>query len=516
MLVIEKAKTLALKLDNPARVLACVPTAKSFAKGCTNVVTIPHRQDETQVLRNLGIKAPAPILHYYDWPGQHTPYLHQRMTAAFLTMNTKAFVLNDIGTGKTLSALWAADYLMGIGAVKKVLVLSPLSTLERVWGDGIFMNFLHRRHVVLYGAANKRKKLLRQEADFYVINHDGFSIISDDVQNMFDLIIVDEAAVYRNSSAARFKRLSKWVRKQKDVRLWLMTGTPTPNSPVDAWALSKLADSPWCPTSMGHFRAQVMTKVSQGTWVPKRGCAELVSNIMRPAVRYSRAECLDLPPTLPPQVRQVPLTKEQKLYYDKMVKALQVEYASGTITAANEMAKTIKLVQIACGVVYNDVGEPCILDASPRLKALKEIIDEAGEKVIIFAPFTSVLLALHEELSKTMDVGLVYGAVSAKERNAIFHTFQNTAEMPILLANPRTMAHGLTLTAASTNVWYGPTTSNETYEQANGRIERIGKKFTTNVVQIISTPLERAMYKRLEGKQKLQGLLLDIISDNAE
>jgi SNF2 family DNA or RNA helicase len=69
------------------------------------------------------------------------PFDHQKRTAAFLTLYHRCLVLNEIGTGKTQSSLWAADYLIKTKKVKKVLILSPLSTLERVWGDGIFTGF---------------------------------------------------------------------------------------------------------------------------------------------------------------------------------------------------------------------------------------------------------------------------------------------------------------------------------------------------------------------------------------
>jgi SNF2 family DNA or RNA helicase len=131
MLVVEQAETIALKLNNPQRVLECLPSAKFVNLRGMDVVLAPHKSDEVRVLRNLGIKAPAPILHYYDWSGSYTPYIHQRQTSAFLTMNPRALVLNEIGTGKTQSALWAADYLMNKDEVKKCLIVSPLSTLER-------------------------------------------------------------------------------------------------------------------------------------------------------------------------------------------------------------------------------------------------------------------------------------------------------------------------------------------------------------------------------------------------
>ena len=118
---------------------------------------------------------------------------------------------------------------------------------------------------------------------------------------------------------------------------------------------------------------------------------------------------------------------------------------------------------------------------------------------------------LERELSKTWDVAVVNGEVSSSKRNTIFHNFQNEKNPHVLIAHPATMAHGLTLTAASTVVWYGPVTSNEQYIQANGRIERIGKKHVSNVIHIESTDLEYKMYERLKNKQKLQGLLLDLI-----
>lgn len=241
MLVIEEAKAIALKLDNPQRVTECIPTAHRINYHGADLVVVPHKPDEVRVLRNLGIKAPAPIMHYYDWVGEFTPYEHQKRTSAFLTMNHKALVLNEIGTGKTQSALWAADYLMKVGAINKVLIISPLSTLERVWGDAIFKGFTHRRHVTLYGSAKKRKQLLRTEADFYVINHDGFPVISDEAHGMFDLIIIDEAAVYRNPSTTRFRLFNKWMDNNPDARLWLMTGTPTPNAPTDAWTCRRIS-----------------------------------------------------------------------------------------------------------------------------------------------------------------------------------------------------------------------------------------------------------------------------------
>jgi SNF2 family DNA or RNA helicase len=516
MVVVEDVKAIALKLNNPNRVLDCIPTAKPLEYEGIPLVITPHRLDEVRVLRNLGINAPSPILHYYDWPGQFTPYDHQKQTAAFLTLQQRGLVLNEIGTGKTQSALWAADYLIKTKQVKKVLILSPLSTLERVWGDGIFTGFPHRRFKVLHGTSKKRLEMLRSESDFYIINHDGFPIIENAARGMFDLVIVDEAAVLRNPATQRFKIFRKWVDLHPTIRLWLLTGTPTPNDPTDAWALAKLVNSPYCTKTYTAFREQVMMKIGQWQYVPRPESVETVKHILQPAVRYTRDECFDLPDTVI-QTRQVELTTEQKKHYSQMLKHFVTEAAAeGTITAVNEAVKIQKLVQICCGVAYGDDGQNIELDCAPRVNLVKEVIEEAGEKVIVFVPLTGTLHMLEKELSKHWTVGVVNGEVSSTQRNKIFHDFQHSKHPHVLVAHPGTMAHGLTLTTASTIVWYGPINSNEQYTQANGRIERIGKKHVSNVIHIEATDLEHKMYQRLRNKQKLQGLLLDLIQSETK
>jgi SNF2 family DNA or RNA helicase len=517
VLVIPKAKALALKLNHPERVLASISTAQRITVRGQEVIVTPHGVREVSQLNQLGIEAPSPILYHYDWPGRFKPYQHQQDTAAFLTIYDKGLVLNEIGTGKTQSALWAADYLIEVGAVSKVLVISPLSTLERVWGDAIYMNFTHRRATVLHGTAERRKKLLKQEADFYVINHDGFPIIANEAKGMFDLIIVDEAAVLRNPTTKRFKTFRRWLDNEKGIRLWLMTGTPTPNEPTDAWALAKLIGSPYCTKTYTAFKDQVMMKLGPYRYTAKPDSPETVKHILQPAVRFTRDECFDLPDTVL-QTREVELTPEQTQHYKQMMKHLITETggADGTITAVNEAVKAMKLIQIACGVAYGEDGNDIELDCAPRINAVKEVIEEAGGKVIVFVPLTGTLRMLERELGKHWSVAVVNGSVSSSQRNTIFYNFQSATDPRVLIAHPATMAHGLTLTAASTVIWYGPIASNEQYTQANGRVERIGKRHVSNVVHIQSTALEQKIFQRLATKQKLQGVLLDLIQQEMQ
>ena len=513
MIVVKQAKALALNPEHPNQILHTVPESRRLKHNNRELVVTPHTVKSVQILKKVGIRAPSPILYYYDWVGDFTPYHHQKMTSAFLTIHDKALVLNEIGTGKTQSALWACDYLMNIGEIRKVLVISPLSTLERVWGDSIFKSFPHRQAVTLHGTSARRKQLLKTDADFYIINHDGFPIITEESMGMFDLIIVDEAAVLRNPSTNRFKILRKYIAKHDKIKLWLMTGTPTPNDPTDAWALARLVDSPYNSKTYTAFKESVMMKISQWKWIPRPESIDTVKHVLHPAVRYTRDECFDLPETVF-QTRKVELTTEQKKHHNKMLKHFVTELEEeGTITAVNEAVKLQKLVQISCGVVYGDDGDHIEVDCTPRVNVVKEVLEQVDGKVIVFVPLTGTLRMLERILSKQWSVAVVNGEVSATKRNKIFHDFQNAKDPRVLIAHPATMAHGLTLTAASTIIWYGPVTSNEQYIQANGRIERIGKKHVSNIIHIEATELEYKMYERLKCKQKLQGLLLDLIKN---
>ena len=491
-----------------AEIQACIPHARMFKQ----YLVVPHKIQETTILRNLGLNAPSPIETQYKWPGRYKPFAHQIVTAAFLTLNPRAFVLNDIGTGKTLSAYWAADYLMRQGLVRRVLVVSPLSTLERVHGDALYQNFPNRSFTVLHGSAAKRKQLAQADFDFYIINHDGVEVIARTLAERadLDLVIIDELAAYRNGTTARWKALRGILRP--DQRVWGMTGTPTPNEPTDAYAQVKLIR----PGVVGEyssftaFKMATMTKVSMFKFAPKPDAMDRVHAIMQPAIRFGRDECLDLPECLT-EMRSVDLTPAQRKAYTEMMKALVTQVGEGKVTALNEAIKLMRLMQIVSGVAYDEKAEHLQIDCAPRLRVLKEIIEEAGQKVIVYVPFQGNLELLQKEISKYVSCAMVYGQTPTKERNETFYQFQNKPNPRVLIAQPACMSHGLNLQEASTIVWWAPVNSNDIYTQANGRMNRAGQKNAMTVFHLASTEIERNVYKRLETKEKLQGVLLDMV-----
>lgn len=516
MLVHKESRKLVLNLKNPSRVTDVIPTAQEVPHNGASLVVVPHREDEVRVLRNLKFDAPAPIESYYDWPCHYdAPMKHQITTSAFLTVNPRSYCNNGMGSGKTLSGLWAYDYLAQTGQAKRMLVVAPLSTLERTWGDEIFMHFPHLTAAVLHGSMERRLKLLAVPHDIYIVNHDGVKspplLEALAKRQDIDVLLIDELAVFRTAGTERYKAMVQLTQGRKYV--WGFTGTPTPNEPTDAWAQCRIITPHSVPKFFGKFRDSVMRQISPFKWVARQGALETVRAAMQPAIRFSREECIDLPPTTH-STRHVVLTKEQKKAYEDMLRQLKTEYEGGQVLAVNEAVKMGKLVQICCGVAYG-IGGDVVIPSQPRMEVVREIVEQAEAKVIVFVPYTKALLGLAEELGKSFSVECVYGEVSKNERDRIFQEFQKRPDPRVLVADARTMSHGLNLTAGNTIVWYGPTTSNETYLQANERVARPGQKFNTHIINIESTPIERLMYDRLRKRGTMQGTLLELLKGNA-
>ena len=501
-----KNKALVFRTNNPQQITTVIPKSRDVGDGR---VVINWGIDEVQVLKNLNIKAPSPIEGRYDWSGQHKPFAHQKTTASFLTMHKRAFCFNEQGTGKTASAIWAADFLMKQGKVRRVLVVCPLSIMDSAWRADLFTFAMHRSVDIAYGPKDKRRQIIEGDAEFIIINYDGVEIVADAVANGgFDLIIIDEATHYKNPQTNRWKVLSKLIKPE--TWLWMMTGTPAAQSPLDAFGLAKLINPKGVPRFFGTFREQVMYKVTQFKWMPRPEATDVVYNALQPAIRFTKDQCLDLP-DMTYAKREVPLTSQQKKYYDMLKNRMVLQADGEEITAANAAVMMNKLMQISCGAVYTDDNETLEFDIKNRYNILKEVIDESSQKVLVFVPFRHVIDLLAERLKKDkITTEVISGDVSAKRRTDIFKRFQEQPDPRVLVIQPRAAAHGVTLTAANTVVWWGPTSSLETYAQANARVHRSGQKHKCTVVQLQGSDVERRVYKLLDGRIDVHTKMIDL------
>jgi SNF2 family DNA or RNA helicase len=489
MLVHQPTQSLLLKVADPLAIREVLTNSRLINHPDYNLA-VHHTLEAAKVLRNMGCDAPAPIRFQYRWPGKFKPYAHQVVMAEFQTLHRRAFNLSEMGTMKTNAALWATDWMIDTGRVQKTLVLSPLSTLERVWQNDIFDTLMHRSCAIVHGTQAVREARLKADVDFYILNHDGIAL-----DWLFQLIftrpdinqvIVDEGSMFRNPNTRKFKRLRQLLQRQ-DIRLWWMTGTPCPNDPTDAWAQAALVSPDRVPKFPGHFKRQTMMQVSQFKWVPRVDSYTTAFNAMQPAVRFKKRDCIDLPPVTV-QDRQCDVSADQRKAFNALKSTMVADAKAGKqIKAVNAADQIGKLRQILCGAIKLGDDEYQALDHKPRLDVLMETISEASAKVLVIAPFKGIVRVLEKEIEPHYSVGVLNGDVSPAARNKIIHDFKSGPDPHVLLCHPKVMAHGLNLTEADTLIFYAPIYSNDEFQQVTERFNRAGQKNKMTIVRMART-----------------------------
>jgi SNF2 family DNA or RNA helicase len=371
---------------------------------------------------------------------------------------------------------------------------------------------MHRSVAVAYGDAEKRKKVINGIYEFVIINFDGVGIVADEISKLgFDLIVIDEANAYKTATTKRFKVLAKILKPS--TKLWMLTGTPASQSPLDAFGLAKLVSPGNVPKYFTAWRDKVMHQITRFKYVPKPTSRQDVFNALQPAIRFEKAQCLDLPPVTY-QTRIVPLTPQVSRYYNAIKNQMLIEAAGEKISAVNAAAKLTKLLQISGGAVYTDTREVVEFDASPRINALMEVLDQTEHKVIIFVPYrhTIDLVAKHLQ-GEGITNEIISGDVGAKERSNIIERFQSSEFPRVLIIQPQAASHGVTLTAADTIVFWSPVMSVETYLQCIARIDRYGQQNKMTVVHLQGSEVERKMYQMLQGKVDSHEKLVDLYKE---
>ena len=510
-------KAILITTRRPHLVTECIPRSQIIeTNGDLHKVAVHWGLDEAQALTKLKIKeVPSPIMRDYKWPGLYKPMQHQKETSNFLTLHRRAFCFNEQGTGKTASAIWASDYLMEQGVVGRVLIICPLSIMQSAWQADLFKFAMHRKVGIAYGDRLKRKAVIESDAHYVIINYDGVEIVADDIAKQnFDLIIIDEANAYKTPTTQRWKTLNRVLTPR--TWLWMMTGTPAAQSPTDAFGLAKMCVPDNVPRFFGSFRDQVMVNISKFKWLPKPNSNQTVFNALQPAIRFRKEDCLDLP-EMTHVFRDAPLTPQQEKYY-KMLKKDMLMVADGEeISTVNAAVNLNKLLQISGGAVYSNNGSVVEFDVSNRLRVVKEVIDEASHKVLVFVPFTHTIELLRDYLRGAgITCEVINGAVPVNKRTDIFKRFQEDPTPQVLLIQPQAAAHGVTLTAANVIIWYAPVTSIETYLQANARIHRQGQKNPMTIVHIKGSPVETRLYNMLQNKLDVHTKIIDLYKKEVE
>jgi superfamily II DNA or RNA helicase len=462
-----------------------------------NVLTVPITHDTAHQCIMFGLPYVHPIMlePTSAFRGPWPPAQHQYGMMNFVASARRGYLLADMGTMKTATAVWACEYLRRINVVNKILVVAPLTILEDTWGRALFECATGTTYTIGHGRTPAIKnKLLSEPTPWHITNFD--TVVTQNpklLANAYDCIIVDESRTYADKSTDRWKALNKVARNVPYVIG--MTGAATPQGPMDAYGQAKLITPATMPYTKREWQNLTMDEVRKFKFIPKVTAAAEVARVLFPAYVVVKREVLkDLPP-LTHEYEKVPLSEQQQEAYRILQKHSMLEFAGGTVTPANAAVKWSKILQIASGCLYDDAQHAWEFDATPRIEAAKKWAASAASGTLIFASYTHTIRMLAREFVP-MGFAVINGEVSPRERSRILSAFAE-GQYKGIIAEPSSMSHGVNAQTADVTVWYSPARSTDVYIQASNRMDRPGQKNPMTMVHLYSTPTEKERYHQI-------------------
>lgn len=446
-----------------------------------------------------------------DYRFKNEPYAHQSAYLARFWDKPVAALFADMGTGKSFMLINNMCMLYDNGLINGALIIAPKG-VYRNWAELEIPK--HAPDHVMYRTAlwtpspNKQQEAaLRSmfEPDdvlhVLIMNVEAFSTPKGvRFAELFvlahnSLMAVDESTTIKTGSAQRTKNIYKIGRLAKYRRI--LTGSPVTKSPLDLYTqCAFLSPNLLGFTSFFAFQARyaVLVKRTMGPRsfnqvVGYRRLDELNEKLQPFAFRVTKEECIDLPPKIYTK-REVLLTNEQAELYNQMKKMALALLEDGKMTTtATALTQLLRLHQICCGHLKTDDGEVREI-RNNRLEALLDCIEETSGKIIIWASYTHDILAIERALSKAYGGGCAatyYGATEGEERQKIVTRFQDPdSDLRFFIGQPKTGGYGLTLTEASTVIYYSNSYDLEVRLQSEDRAHRIGQSKSVTYIDLIT------------------------------
>lgn len=398
-----------------------------------------------------------------------------------------------------------------------MLIVAPLSILS-VW-EAEFAQFAAFDYAlaVLTGDSTKKTDTLRHmngaALQVAVVNYESAWRMEQELAAWGpDLIVCDEGHKIKTHNISASKAMHRLGAKA-GYRL-LLTGTLITNKAIDVFSPYKFLNPTIFGTSFYAFRSRYFDMVGYGNHTPvlkKSMEAELSARLHSIAYRAAKADCLDLPETTD-VVRQVELEPAARKIYRSLVKESFAELASGEVTAPNVLTRLLRLSQLTGGFLGNAENAAVQQISSAKLSAMEDILDSAvaeGQKLVIIARFLPEIRAICKELDGR---GLRYACITGEvqDRAAQVAQFQNDPDVPVFVGQIATAGLGLTLTAASTMVFYSLDYSMSNYEQAKARIHRVGQRNPCTYIHLIAKgTVDEKVLTALRNKADLAKALVD-------
>lgn len=421
------------------------------------------------------------------------PWGYQTRAVAFLMGHSNAALFLDPGLGKTAIVLAAFQALKANGHAERMLVVAPLRVCQLVWRQegAKWSQFRDLTFSLLHGP--KKAERLREDTDIHLINPEGVPWL---VQQFFgrslpwDTVVLDELTKFKNHRAQRSKKLRKALRSVQ--RRWGLTGSPAPNGYMDLFGqMLMLDDGAALGRHITHYRDSYFQPAFNGfSYELRRGMGEKIEERIAPYVlRMAADDYIDLPPVRD-NVIEIELPPDALRKYREMERDMILALPEGVVTGANSGAVYSKLAQMANGAVYLSERDGEYVEVhDAKLAALEDLIEElSGQPLLVGYEFQHDLDRIRSRLGK--DTPTLSGL--SEKRTLELEAAWNRGEIPVLLAHPASVAHGLNLqgSAAAHVCWFSPLWDLELYEQFIRRLRRQGSEashITNHILRVRGT-----------------------------
>lgn len=454
------------------------------------------------------------------------PFRHQVVTLMYALHYKDLAILSTMGTGKTYCAINIARYWLQQSEAKKILVVSPTAVLTN-WVDEVHM-FSNRKAIALHHPIReKRLKLFKEPADFYIINFEATIRFMNQIRKLApDIVIFDESSRIANPKAKQTKACIEIAGNAK--YRYILNGTPIANVPLNLWSQFYALDfGDTLYPSVRAYRAAYFShhtmKIGRRYFRKyavrnKYALEEIAKRVNKKSIRYTKEECIKDMPEKTYHTRTINLAKAARKLYEEMYKQAKLEVAQlgQNITAKIKLTKFIKAAQITSGYVKTDEGKYIQMKHNPKLEELKGIVEEVVPEsaMVIWCRHLHTIKLVQEMLDKMhLDYLTIKG--ETEDKSAVAKIFQESSieDIPIIICQIRSGGVGINLHKASYAVFLENEWRLQDRYQAEDRIHRIGQKnICTYIDIVINNSIDQQIMNSIKKNNDIAEYILSYVS----
>ena len=438
------------------------------------------------------------------------PFAHQ-LKALEMSWDKKVFAyFMEMGTGKSKVLIDNMSILYDKGLINGALIIAPKGVYKN-WFDSEIPTHMpehvEKTMVLWESGAGKSKekelqKLFKSSYDLHILIMNVEALSTKKGKQFAEkflschktLMAIDESTTIKNPGAIRTKTIIDLGQNVKYKRI--LTGSPVTKSPLDLFTQCAFLD-PWLLDHQSYYSFKTRYAITKQINVSGRmvqivvgyrNLPELSEKIKPFSHRVLKDDCLDLPPKTYMK-RTIQLTEEQNKVY-KQMKEIALATLNGKLTTThNVITQLMRLHQITCGHFKSDDGQVQKI-ASNRLDELMDVLSEMEGKAVIWAHYRYDIEVIVEAIKKEYgdnSVVTYYGDTTTDDRQKAIKLIQDpNSPVRFIVGTPQTGGYGITLTGASTMIYYSNGYDLEKRQQSEARIDRIGQEKPMTYIDIIA------------------------------